>query len=342
MATVQLSNIINKTVFMDLKSEHRPELTALFTSGVVVRDPLADALCAADGLDGTLPFWADLDPTVEPNYSSDLATTSTPKNISQNSQKTRKAFLNDSWSAMDLAREVQMGVDAMQHIRNRLDEFWVRQWQRRVIATIRGILANNIASDAGDMIYDISIQTTTGLAASNYFSRAAFTTALYTMGDHASNLAAIVVHSVVMKRMVDNEDIDYILDSEGKASIPTYMGLRVIVDDSSPTIAGTGSPASVRYVSTIFGKAAFAYGEAMPLHAIEVQRYPDKGHGGGEEVLHSRKTWLIHPLGHSNDNATASAGNGKTQNLADLALAINWSRTHYRKNVPMAFLITNG
>jgi hypothetical protein len=338
MAMVQLADIINVTVFNDLAPEIYPEKTALFESGVVVRDPLADALCAADGLDGTLPYWNDLDPTAEPNYSSDAATTETPLKVAQESQKVRKAFLNEGWSATNLARELAMGADPMRHIRNRLDTFWTRQWQRRIMATLRGVYNNNVASDSSDMVYKASLTGAGTPAASNKFTRAAFTAAMFTMGDRADDLRAIAVHSVTMKQMMDNEDIDFIPDSEGKPTIPTYLGKRVIVDDGSLTFTDNGNP---NYISILFGSAAIAYGDAVPLNAIAIERSEAAGHGGGIETLWSRKRWLLHPLGHSNDNATSSGPGGVSQNWSDLALATNWSRTFYRKNVPLAFLVTN-
>lgn len=345
MAKVRLADVIDEVVYMDLESEIKPEKTAFFESGVVISDPLATQLANADGQTGVLPFWLDLDPDSEPNYSSDLDTEATPEKVSQGEQATRKSFLNKGWSAMNLARELQTGTDAMRHIKNRFDTWWVRQWQRRVVATTKGIfnanVAGNVTADgsAGDMVYDISQETTVGLSSANYFSRSAFTTAVYTLGDYADQLSAILVHSVIMKRMVDNDDIDFILDSEGKATIPTYMGHRVIVDDGSPVIAGTTS--GFRYVSTLFGQAVFAYGEGSPLYPMEMDRNPQSGHGGGEEQIWERKTWLIHPVGHSNLGAEVN-GNGLSQNLADLADETNWTRTHFRKSVPVAFLVTNG
>jgi hypothetical protein len=342
---VRLEDIINKTVFMDLAAEARPELTAFFESGVVVRDPLADALAAADGQDGVLPFWLDLDPDKEPNYSSDQEDEATPDKVVQSEQRTRKSHLNNGWSAMDLARELQMGTDAMRHIRNRLDTWWVRQWQRRVIATTRGLWAANVAGNltthgvAGDMTLDISIEDGAAATSANRFSRSAFTAVNFTMGDHVDDIRAILVHSVIYKAMIDNDDIEFIRDSKGEMTIPTYMGKRVIVDDMCPVIPGTTS--GFRYVSTLYGAAAFAYGEAHPIVPFEVERNPASGHGGGNETLWSRKTWLIHPAGHSNTGAVKT-GNAGSQTLADLRNATNWTRTHFRKNVPLAFLITNG
>ena len=85
----------------------------------------------------------------------------------------------------------------------------------------------------------------------------------------------------------------------------------------------------------------FAYGEGTPTVPTEVWRNPQTGHGGGEEQLWLRKTWMIHPFGHTNNNAVATGASGN-QTLADLRNQSNWTRVLARKNVPMAFLVTNG
>ncbi len=359
MAKVQLSDVIEVKVFQDMEAEARPEKTALFESGVVVSDPLANQLCAADGNEGELPYWNDLDPTVEPNYSTDQNDLATPLKVGQSSQKVYKSFLNQGWSATDLTRQLQTNTDAMRHIRNRVDTYWTRQWQRRVVATCRGLVEANIADSqtygsAGDMIVDVSIDNPGAGAppAANVFDSDAFSAALFTMGDYSDSFSTILVHSVVHKAMVDADDIDYIPDSQNATMIPTYRGHRVIVDDGVPmfTAADPGSftmTSGIRYVSIIFGPAAFAYGTAPATTPVEVERTAAAGHGGGEEVLWTRKTWLIHPLGYTNLHATVTGANptaafGRSQTIADLKLAANWSRTHYRKNVPMAFVISNG
>lgn len=348
MAFVQLADIINTTVFRDLASENTPEKTAWFRSGIVTNDPLFDGICAAPGQTSELPYWKDLNFGVEPNYSTDTSAVSTPQKVSQNEQKARKSYLNQSWSAMDLARDLQRGTDAMQHIRNRVDAYWTSQLQRRLIAMARGVLAANTAGNfaaggnggtAGDMVVAIAAEAIGSQSPATKYSRAAFVNAAFTMGDKFDAIAAIAVHSVIYKAMIDNNDIDFIIDSAGMLTIPTYMGKSVIVDDLCPVINGTTS--GFKYVSMLFGDSMFAWGKASPTVPVEIFRNPDKGNGGGQETLYTRKQWLVHPIGHSNKNVTATGGSGESQTLADLILAANWERTHYRKNVPLAFLVTN-
>jgi len=336
MATVQLSDIIDVKVFQDLPSVNSPEKTAFYTGGIVTRSGLLDGLATAAGKTAELPFWNDIDPTVVPNLSNDNpASIATASKIAQGEQISRKAFLNKGMSATDLASEIASGPLAMDQIKARIDTYWTRQWQRRLIASSNGVLADNIANNAGDMRVSVAAESTGAQSATTRFSRDNFTDAVYTMGDAASTLRAIAVHSAVMSQMVKQDDVIYIPDSQGMLTIPTYMGLRVIVDDGLTVTTGTTS--GFKYTSVLFGEGAFGYGDGVPLNPVEVEREAAQGNGAGIETLWTRKTYIIHPFGFQNTGTPAAV----SFTLAELALAGTWSRVVERKNVPLGFLITN-
>lgn len=336
MATTQLADIIDVTVFQDLPPVSSPEKTAFFESGVVVRNGLLDMLATSPGKIAELPFWKDLDGSVEVNYSSDDPTSSaTPQKVVQGEQISRKAFVNQGWQVADLASELAMGPKAMDHIRSRTDKYFMRQWQRRLIAATNGILADNVANDGGDMVINVASETIAGQSAATKFNRDAFTDAVYTMGDMGTELSAIGVHSHIMSQMVKNDDIVYIPDSEGRLTIPTYMGLRVIVDDGMAVRAGTTD--GFVYTSVLYGTGAFGYGVGVADVPVEVEREAAQGDGGGIETLWRRNTWILHPFGFQQTGTPA----GDSFTLAELALATSWDRVIERKNIPLAFLQTN-
>lgn len=336
MATVQLADIIDVTVFRDLPAVNSPEKTAFFESGVITRNGLLDEIANAAGKTAELPFWKDLDGSVEVNYSNDNpADIATPQKVVQGEQIARKAFVNQGWSATDLASELAMGPRAMEHIRSRTDAYFTRQWQRKLVASCNGILADNVASNSGDMVVKVAAEATGSVTASTLFNRDAFTETVFTMGDASTGLRAIAVHSAIHKQMVKNDDIVYIPDSQGMLTIPTYMGLRVIVDDGMPVRAGTTS--GFVYTSMLFGEGAFGYGVGSPTVPVAVQREEDQGDGGGVETLWVRNTWLLHPFGYQSTGTPA----GVSFTNAELAAATSWSRILERKLVPIAFLQTN-
>jgi len=270
MALTQLSDIIDVTVFQDLPANNSPEKTALFQSGVVTRNPLLDTLASSSGKTAELPFWNDIDGSSEVNYSDDSENSATPVKITQGEQIARKAFINKGFKEADLAAEIAMGGDALTHIRNRVDTYFTRQWQRRLIAAANGVLADNVANDSGDMVINVASESVAGQSATTLFNRGSFTDAVYTLGDMADQLTTIAVHSSVMAQMVKNDDIDYIPDSSGRMTIPTYNGLRVVVDDGLTVTAG--STDGFKYTSVLFGQGAFGYGEGTSKVPVEVER----------------------------------------------------------------------
>lgn len=338
MATVRLSDVIIPEVYNSYSAVDDIEKTAFFQSGVVTQDAMLNQVANSGGHTVELPFWKDLDANQEPNLSSDNpAEKATPNKIGTGRQSARVAYMNQWYSAADLAGELA-GSSPNERIRARFSAYWQRQWQRRAIATANGVLAGNVASNDGDMVHDISVDDGANITSGQLFKRDAFTGAAFTLGDMVDGLGAIAVHSMVYKRMVDNDDIDFVKDSTGTMQIPTFMGKRVIVDDGMPVVpVGTGT--GFKYTSVLFGAGAFGYGEGSPTVPMEVERQGLEANGGGVEYIGERKTWIIHPLGFKVASDPSNIAGHTNTELAD---AGTFERVVERKNIPMAFLISNG
>ena len=334
MALTQLTDVIVPEVYQSYTAVNSPEKSAFFESGVVIQNAALNQKANSGGELLNVPFWKDLDSTVAPNLSDDSTNSASPQKVTAAKQIARMAYLNQGYSSADLAGEIA-GSDPMQQVRNRFGTYWMRQWQRRLIASCNGILADNVAANSSDMLIKVAAEATGSVTALTRFNRDAFTDAAYTMGDAAEGLQAIAVHSQIMAQMVKNDDIVYIQDSLGRLSIPTYMGLRVIVDDGMTVRAGTTS--GFVYTSVLFGAGAFGYGEGAAKMPVELEREAAKGNGGGIETLWERKSWLLHPFGYQATGTPA----GDSFTLAELALATSWARVVERKSVPIAFLQTN-
>jgi hypothetical protein len=334
MAITQLSDVIVPEVYQTYGAVNSPEKTAFYESGVIVSNPGLVAKANEGGETLNVPFWKDLDASAEPNYSDDSENSATPQKVEAGRQIARVAYVNQGYKSADLTGEIA-GSDPMQQVRNRFGTYWMKQWQRRVLASSNGILADNIANDNSDMVIDVAANATGGVTTDTRFNRDVFTDAVFTLGDAATDLTSMGVHSQVLSRMVKNDDIVYMPDSEGKLTIPTYMGLVVIVDDGMTVTAGTTS--GFKYTTVLFGQGAFGYGEGSAKTPVELDRGASQGNGGGVETLWERKTWLLHPFGFAVGTAPADA----TYTLAELRLAGTWDRVVERKNVPLSFLITN-
>ena len=336
MATTRLSDIIDVTIFRDLPQIEGPEKTRFFESGIITRNGLLDELANAPGKSIELPYWNDLDGSAEVNYSSDdPAISATPQKIAQGEQTARKAFVNQGWQAADLASELAMGGTAMEAVRARTDRYFARQWQRRLIAATNGVLADNVENDSGDMVIDVASESVSGQGATTRFSQDNFIEAAFTMGDMADGVTAIAVHSSIAKQITKLNGAEDVRDSEGNLLYRAYLGRRIIVDDGLPVISG--SSGGFKFVSVMFGPGAFGYGVGSPITPVAIDRNEEQGDGGGIETLWVRNTWLLHPFGFQQTGTP----DGVSFTQEELALAAQWDRVLPRKNVPMAYLVTN-
>lgn len=337
MATVQLADIYNPLVFQAAVQEKQIELNRFIQSGVAVVDPQLTAMASVGGNIGELPFYKPLG-TEEPNYSTDNpATLSTPAKITSAKMIYRLAAQNKSWSTMDLARELAL-EDPMGAITGRIGQYWATNNEKRIIQSVRGLVADNVANDGGDMVHDISVATDGTVTDANRVSADAIIDTVQTMGDHGELLSAIAMHSVVYRKLQKLNLIDFIPDARGEVNIPVYQGKTVVVDDSLAGVTYGTTPANVYYYTILFGAGEFRLGEGQPQNPSAVDREEAAGNGGGQDIIYSRRSDIIHPLGFQFTSASV-AGQSATQ--AELATAANWNRVYNRKNVALAVLKSN-
>ena len=320
MPSTQLSDIFVGEYYGTLPPVNSPEKTAVYQSGIVVKNDALDAIANNSQGSSTISYWQDLDADEEANASND-----DPDDLgavgkaTQGSMQARTLYLNKGYGTADLTSELA-NSDPMQHIRNRFGKYWERQWQRYLLGAARGVIASNIVNDNGDMVIDAGATVSAG----------AFQDAAFTAGDTADQFSAMGVHSVVMNQMVKQDLIEYLRDSNGQIILATYLGKPIFMDDG--LTYGNG-----QYLSLIFGAGAFGYGEGSPTVPVELERKASGGNGGGAEVLWERKTYILQPAGFSwvgdvDPNATPS--------IAQYANAANWERVFDRKQVPFAAVIS--
>jgi len=332
------------TLYMQLLTE---EKSRLVQSGLLSRSQVLDTLLAGGGLTFQVPSFRDLDndadristDTSVPFSDADaslpvgVARPPNPLKIQTLKETAVRMNRNNSWSSSDLAA-ILAGADPMNAIASRVAAYWTRRLQAAFIATWRGVIADNVANDSGDYVNNISgggfIDGVTN------FSAEAFLDAAQTMGDSQEDLVAMAVHSVVYNRMMKNNLIDFIPDSEGRINIPTFLGREVIVDDGVPR---TGSV----YDTWLFGAGATQLGVGSPPVATEVERRGGAGNGGGQDVLYSRVMWTIHPTGHAFVGASIPDGGPANSSTGgpDLDEAASWNRVYTeRKQIKFARLVT--
>ena len=338
MATVQLADVYVPLTFNRRMQEAQIEQNAFLASGIAAADPVLAQQFANGGTTAELPQYNGISIT-EPNIGTDNpATLATPGNISSKKQIARSASRNYHWSTMDLARELAI-EDPMGAITSRVGAFWATDDEKRIINSSVGILADNIANDSSDMLEDIYSDVVVGsLTDANRISADAILNALQTLGDKKSLITVIAMHSVLHTKLQKLQLlVDNVNPTTGELVSQTYLGKRVVVDDSLPVTAGTNSP---KYTVALYGAGLFSFAPAPVLTPSELDRNPLAGNGSGETILSTRTNTVFHPNGFQcigSGWAKSAAGT-----YAELAAAATWDRVVERKNVPLAFITCNG
>ena len=345
----QVSDVIVPEIFTPYVQQMTEEKARLVQSGVLARNPVLDQFLAGGGLTTNISSWRDLDNDVD-NVSTDTVSDLVALSASAGSPALPGSFndsipfktqtsqevavrlsRNASWSSADLASALA-GSDPMDSVAGRVSFYWTRRLQAAFVATWSGVILDNTANDSADYTNDVS--GASYVAGVTDFSAEAFLDAAVTMGDSMENLTAVMVHSVVYNRMQKNNLIDFIPDSQGVVQIPTFLGREVIVDDGVPV---TGSV----YDTWLFGMGAGQLGVSSPKVPTAISRSEAAANGGGQETLHNRVEWSIHPVGHAYTGTSPIGGPGNTTGANDLNNAGSWNRVYpERKQVYFARLVT--
>jgi hypothetical protein len=327
MAKTTVADIIIPTEFEKYAIERTAELSAFGECGIVESAPEFDALAAGGGREVKMPFWKDL--SAARQLLSDSASLAVNK-IAADQDIAR--IHNDAqvWSVNHLAKVIS-GDDPMQAIVDLVAAYWARTDEGLIVSSLKGMFG--AASMAGNLL-SIKSETIAGQSASTRLNGATFVDATQKLGDRGDRLTAIAVHSATEAALRKLDLIDFIPDSEGKMTIKTFQGRRVIVDDNLPTRAATTD--GTVYTSFLFGPGAFGRGTA-PLdgealeggfgtEGVEIARVALDS----DTVLINRRRYILHPRGVKFTSASV-AGDSPTN--AELENQSNWVRVFENKNV---------
>lgn len=356
--TVQVADVVVPSIFVPYQQILTEEKSALVQAGVLVRDPSLDGLLSGGGLTFNVPSWKDLDNDQE-NVATDgvvspynsltvYAGGPLPKKMGTLTEIAVRMSRNQLWSATQLAADLA-GSDPMSAIASRTAAYWTRRLQAAFIATVTGVFNDNAAAPGGSehVLNDLTLDISGGAfdAGVTDFSAESYLDCKQLMGDSQGDLSLIMVHSQVYNKMLKNDLIDFKQDSQSSASIATFMGARVIVDDGMTRVGNVCH-------SWLFGPGAVRLGVTTPDRAAYVDYVPNAGNGHGAEVLYNRVSWCLHPVGHAFvAGAIANGGPANFDNTGSgtlaapdsntLAHASSWQRRYpERKQIKIARLIT--
>jgi hypothetical protein len=325
MATLR-SDVIVPEIFTPYVIEQTTLRDAFLASGVV--QPMAELNATEGGDYVNVPFW-------KANLTGDFEVLSdssslTPSKITTDKQVGVILHRGRAWEARDLAA-LAAGSDPMAAIGAKVADYVANQRQKDLIKTLEGVFGSLTGSDSP--AYDALRFDTTGMGA---LGPRQVAKARALLGDQGDKLTAVAMHSAVYYDLVERKAIDYVTAVEartttdnqtpdvfagsvagayGNPTVPTYMGLRVIVSDDL-------APTSTNYPVYFFTQGAVASGEQMAMET-EVDRDILAKSDAMSIDLH----YCYHPVGAKWTVGTTNP------TPAQLATVGNWSKVYETKNI---------
>jgi hypothetical protein len=320
MATLR-SDVIIPEVFTPYVIEQTTLRDAFLASGVV--QPMAE-LNATEGDFVNVPFW-------KANLTGDFevltdSTSLSPSKITADKQVGVILHRGRAWEARDLAA-LAAGSDPMAAIGAKVADYVANQRQKDLIKCLEGVFGALTGSDSpafSALRFDTSGMTALGPRQ--------VAKARSLLGDQGDKLTAVAMHSAVYYDLVERKAIDYVSTADargttttqsggtiagayGEVSVPTYMGLRVIVSDDL-------APTSTNYPVYFFTQGAIASGEQM---AMETET--DRDILAKSDAMSIDLHYTYHPVGAKWNVSTTNP----TQ--AQLATVGNWTKVYETKNI---------
>ena len=281
-----------------------------YASGILASNDLLTQLANGEGKSLNMPYLGELNGIAQgggAGYDGTAITAIGGIEIGKNIAT--KIFSAASFAETDWAAQLS-GADPIGAITNQLGAFWAKEQQKSLIATINGAIdALDTAKAQEKHTLDIS---------QNVIDAAAVIDAKSLLGSEGNKISAICMHSKVYYKLVKDNLIEFVAKSEQNSEFPTYLGLRVIVDDSLVDAGGV-------YTSYLFANGAIGYANITPPHSVELERVADSG----ISLLFSRQGWVMHPYGFS------YKGDFNPDNTA-LGNKDNWTLTGNTKAVKIA------
>ncbi|MEY9138512.1 hypothetical protein ABIE79_010040 [Bradyrhizobium diazoefficiens] len=315
MTETRLADMIVPTKFNKYVQVLSTQKSELFQSGIIT-DLTSVIDAEIEGKTVNMPFFNDLDAS-DAEQVLDDTTDLTVSKMTSGQDVAVKLLRGKAFGSTDLAADLS-GADPIDAIANRFADWWNKRMQTALLATLAGAMGS---TDMAANVNDISALT----GGAEFFDADSFIDSAFLLGDEQGGLSAVAVHSLTLKAMVKADLIDFVPDSQGKLTIPTYLGKTVIVDDSMPV---TGAGANRVFTTYIFGPGAVGFGEKSPKVPVEVERQALKGMG--QEYIVNRRQWVMHPRGIKWLGTNQAGVTPANSELADVA---NWKRVYDPKIV---------
>jgi len=302
---------------------------AFLASGVV--QPMAELNASEGGGDFVqIPFY-------KANLSGDFevltdSSSLTPGKITADKQVGVVLHRGDAWEARDLA-SLASGSDPMAAIGQKVADYVANQRQKDLLSCLAGVFGavgdTSSAAFAGLAVDGASGDTPTQLTARQIVEGQSL------LGDQGEKLAAICVHPKVFYDLKERRALDYIYDNNGQpdsgatqgslanafgdVSIPTFMGMRVIV---SADVQTAGSGASTEYASYMFTQGAVGSGEQLALRTDV-----DRDILAKSDAMAIDLHYVYHPIGSKFSTSVSNPTRAQLETVG------NWTKVFETNNI---------
>jgi hypothetical protein len=329
MATLR-SDIIVPEVFTPYVIEQTTQRDAFLASGVV--RPMAELNATEGGDFINVPFW-------KANLSGDFEVLSdssslTPGKITADKQVGVILHRGRAFEARDLAA-LAAGSDPMAAIGAKVADYVANQRQKDLLSCLKGVFGTLGTTSSSAAFFDLTIDGESG-DTPTVLSPRHVAEARSLLGDQGDKLTAICMHSKVYYDLVERRALDYVGTADargttttqsggsmvaayGNPTVPTYMGLRVIVSDDVQT---EGSGSSTEYATYFFTEGAVASGEQMAM-----QTETDRDILAKSDAMSIDLHYCYHPVGSKWAVTTTNP------TRAQLETVSNWSKVYELKNL---------
>lgn len=303
----KILDTITPEIYNAYIQQYTAQKSLIVNSGIAVADERVSKMITAGNVLVNMPFWNDL--SGDDEVLGEDKELSTGK-ITAGKDMAAVMYRGRGWAVNELAAVVS-GDDPMRAILDRIGDYWLRQEQKVLLSVLKGLFVENGAL-ASTHLLDIAAKPITAKEVLN---------AKQLLGDSADKLKVMVMHSAVYTKLQQDNLIVYIQPTDATINIPTYLGYRVIIDDSN-------APADDVYTTYLLAEGAFGRNNGTPakLTTFETNR---KAAAGVDEVF-TRRAFVFHPYGVKFTDTTVA---GETPSNAELATANNWSKVYEDKNI---------
>ena len=330
MATLR-SDIIIPEVFTPYVIEQTTQRDAFLASGVV--QPMAELNAAEGGGDFiNVPFY-------KANLSGDFEVLSdssslTPGKITADKQVGVVLHRGRAFESRDLAA-LAAGSDPMAAIGAKIADYIANQRQKDLLSCLAGVFGTVHTTSSSAAFFPLTIDGESGDTPTALSPRhVAEAKAL--LGDQGEKLTAICMHSKVYYDLVERRAVDFVLATDisgggatasggsiagafGSPTVPTFMGLRVIVSDDVNT---NGTGASTEYATYFFTEGAIGSGEQLGL-----QTETDRDILAKSDAMSIDLHYVYHPIGAKWAVTDANPTRAQLQTVG------NWSKVYETKNL---------